>query len=345
MTSMMQRTFQTLSNTWRGLLTLAAFCLLPLQVFAETTTLPPISAETHVSQRQVTIGDVVTYSIVIRHDPGIHVLPPEPGAHFEKGFEYADQGTTESKNAEGQQERIFWYKFRADAIGFYNLPQIPVKFTAPAPGDPSQLIPGTLQAPKAVIEVRSVLYRDGQPSDIKDIKPIIGAGSDWQQYLKWILLGLAALAGLGAILWRARQTKQTPFPVPVPLPSLKPHETALAELNRLVSRKLIESGHFREHYFELSEIFRRYLGNLLSIPALDWTTEEIGAYVSRTGEMDADTQQTILALLPATDQIKFAKAPVELRTAFNHIEAVRDFIRATTPEMTSKFQVKSPMMA
>jgi hypothetical protein len=61
--------------------------------------------------------------------------------------------------------------------------------------------------------------------------------------------------------------------------------------------------------------------------------------------MDADTQQTILSLLPATDQVKFAKAPVELQTALDHIEAIRDFIRDTTPEMTSKFQVKSPMTA
>ena len=343
MTRIAKRTSRTLSNLAVKLLALMTFGLFLFQNNAIATTPLPISGETQVSQRQVTIGDVVTYSIIIRHEPGMHVLPPDPSPHFEKGFESVDKGTTESENTDGRVERTFWFKFRADAVGFYNLPKIPVNFTAPSPDDPSQSIPGILQAPEAVIEVRSVLYRDGEPSDIKDIKPIIGAGLDWQPYLKWILLGLVALIMIGVVFRRIKQTKRTSSPSPAPTPSLKPHETALTELDRLLSRNLIESEQFREHYFELSEIFRRYLGSLLFIPALDWTTEEIAAYVSHSKNMNSNTQQTILSLLPATDQIKFAKAPVERQTALDHVQAVRDFIRSTTPEMTSKFQVKTPM--
>ena len=341
----MKRTSLTLLTRLGGWLAVMGLWLTPLSVFADTTATPPISAETHVSKRQVTIGDVITYSIVVRHDSGFHVLPPDPTAHFKKGFETIDRGISEPKALEEQQEETFWFKFRADAVGFYNLPKIPVEFTAPSPDDPSQQVPGILHAPEAVIEVRSVLYQDGEPSDIKDIKPIIGAGLDWQRYLKWFLAGLTAMALIAWFFKWLKQTKKTHQPVPSPVPNLKPHETALAGLDQLLARKLIESGQFREHYFELSEIFRRYLGSLLSIPALDWTTEEIAAYVSRYSEMNTDTQRTILSLLPATDQVKFAKAPVELQTALNHIEAIRDFIRATTPEMTSKFQVKSPMTA
>lgn len=342
MMSLIKRTPLALLNNWGGLLAVVGLWLAPLPVFADTTSSSPISAETHVSQRQVTIGDTVTYSIIIRHDSGIHVLPPNPTAHFEKGFEYVDQGISEPKEVEGQQEETFWFKFRADAVGFYNLPKIPIEFTAPSPDDPSQPISGTLQAPEAVIEVRSVLYRDGAPNDIKDIKPIIGAGLDWQRYLKWILLGLAILAAIAGLFWRLKKNTKPSVPVPSAIPNLKPYEIALAELNQLLSRKLIENGQFQEHYFALSEIFRRYLGAFLSIPALDWTTEEISEYVSSHGAIKSDTQQTILALLPATDQVKFAKTPVELQTAINHVEAVRDFIQNTTPELTSKFQVSSP---
>ncbi len=322
-----------------------ALCLAPLIASADTNILPPISAETQINQRQVTIGDVVTYSIIVRHESGIHVLPPDPTAHFENGFEYIDRGTSEPRDVKGQQEETFWFKFRADAVGFYNLPKVPVEFTAPAPDDTSQQIPGILQAPEAVIEIRSVLFQDGEPKDIKDIKPIIGAGLDWQRYLKWIVLCLAALAAVAGFFWWFKQTKKTSAPVSIPAPDLKPHEIALTELEQLMARKLIEEGHFREHYFELSEIFRRYLGSLLSIPALDWTTEEIGAYVSRYSDLNTDSKQAIFSLLPATDQIKFAKARVELQTALHHVEAIRDVIRVTTPEMTSKFQVKSPVTA
>lgn len=342
---MMKRTSLVFLNHWGGLLAMAVFWLAPLPVSADTTPYPPISAETKVSQRQITIGDVVTYSIVIRHDAGIHVLPPDPTIHFEKGFEYVDRGTSKPQEMEGQQVETFWFKFRADAVGFYNLPKIPIEFTVPSRGDPSNPKSGNLEAPEAVIEIRSVLFQDGEPNDIKDIKPIIGAGSDWQRYLKWILLGLAAFAAVLGFIWWLNQSKQTPATVSAPEPVLKPHEIAFAELDQLLTRKLLESGQFREHYFMLSEIFRRYLGTFLSIPALDWTTEEIGTYVSGQGKMDADVRQTILSLLPATDQVKFAKAPVKIQTAVEHVEAVRDFIRATTPEMTSKFQVKSPMTA
>jgi hypothetical protein len=327
------------------LLMVLGVVLAPTLVFADATAPSPISAETHVDQRQVTIGDIVTYSIVVRHDAGIHVLPPDPSSHFAKGFDDVDQGTSAPKEVEGQQEETFWFRFRADAVGFYNLPKIPIEFTAPSPDDASHPIPGTLLAPAAVIEVRSVLYQDGAPNDIKDIKPILGAGFDWQRYLTWILSGLAALAAVAGFLWWLKQTKKNPAPVSTPVPDLKAHEIALAELDRLLARKLIENEQYREHYFVLSEIFRRYLGTLLSIPALDWTTEEIGEYVSSHSVIKSDTRQTILALLPATDQVKFAKAPVELQTALHHVEAVRNFIRTTTPEITSKFQVKSPTAA
>ena len=343
--SLMKRTSLVSLNKVGRLLAVIGFWLAPLPVFADAAAHSPISAETRVNQRQVTIGDIVTYSIVVRHDAGIHVLPPDPTAHFEKGFDDVDQGASEPKEVKGQQEETFWFKFRADAVGFYNLPQIPIEFTAPSPDDASHPIPGTLQAPAAVIEVRSVLYQDGAPNDIKDIKPILGAGFDWQRYRTWILLGLAALAVAAGFFWWLKQTTKTHAPVPTPVPDLKPHEIALAELDRLLARKLLESGQFQEHYFVLSEIIRRYLGTLLSIPALDWTTEEIGEYISSHGTLKSDIRQTILALLPATDQVEFAKAPVELQTALNHVEAVRDFIRSTTPEITSKFRVKSPTAA
>jgi hypothetical protein len=153
------------------------------------------------------------------------------------------------------------------------------------------------------------------------------------------------LTVVAGFFWWLKQNKKPSAPLATAVPDLKPYEIALAELDQLLSRKLLESGQIQEHYFILSEIFRRYLGTLLSIPALDWTTEEIGKYVSSRGALKSDTRQTILALLPATDQIKFAKAPVELKTALNHVDAVRKFIRSTTPELTYKFLVKSPTAA
>ena len=109
--------------------------LCPLHVFADVTAPLPISAETHVSQRQVTIGDIITYSVVVRHDSGFHVLSPDPTVHFEKGFETIDQGTSEPNKVKGQREETFWFKFRADAVGFYNIPKIPGNPASTRSGD------------------------------------------------------------------------------------------------------------------------------------------------------------------------------------------------------------------
>ena len=65
MMSMTKRTSRALLG---GLLAVIGLWLAPLPVLADTTAPSPISSETRVSQRQVTIGDIVTYSIVVRHD-------------------------------------------------------------------------------------------------------------------------------------------------------------------------------------------------------------------------------------------------------------------------------------
>lgn len=314
---------------------------IPWLAWAESETTSPVSAETHVSERLATVGDLLTYSIVVRHDKGIHIAAPDPTEHFAQGFELVDRGTSEPKELGGQAEETFWFKLRADRVGFYNLPPIPVSFTAPSPDDPSRAIPGTLMAPEAVIEIRSVLFIDDQAQDIKDIKPIVGAGYDWRKFMNWVYIIVGIALVVGFFFWWIQRRKSSPAPA-APVPDLKPHEVALADLERLVARQWIESERFREHYFELSEIFRRYLGTFLSIPALDWTSEEIAAFMARQPAIDSGVKQTILTLLPATDQVKFAQAPVDPQTALHHVEAVRDFIiQSVTPKIKSKYQIKS----
>ncbi|NIQ03977.1 MAG: hypothetical protein GWM98_29430, partial [Nitrospinaceae bacterium] len=122
-------------------MTVVAGFILPVPAFAEEPVTSPISTETRVNERHVTIGDLVTYSIIVRHDPEIRVSPPVPPAQFAKGFQYVDQGTGPSRTLNGQTEDIFWFKYRADRTGFYNIPKIPVRFTSPLPDDPSQTIP------------------------------------------------------------------------------------------------------------------------------------------------------------------------------------------------------------
>jgi len=309
---------------------LPALEMLPVHAHAQKTeNSSPIKAEARVTQAEVTVGDAVTYTLRVQHDPEIHLAPPDPTKSF-KGFELKDQITAQAPPVNEQTVEEYQFHLRADRVGNYTIPKIKISFTAPEPGNPDRMIPGELFTNTVKIVVRSVLYEDGTPEDIKDLKPILGSGPDWNRYL-WI--AAAVLAGLA--LWFAFLKWISPKRKAVS-PSAEPeqlaHEIALQSLELLMQKQLIEQGRFREHYFELSEIFRRYLGDLCAIPALDWTTEEIEAFLRSHPGRIGDEKEQVLSLLKRTDRIKFAKAPTDAVNSRHHVDEVRQFIENTQPE-------------
>jgi len=95
----------------------------------------------------------------------------------------------------------------------------------------------------------------------------------------------------------------------------------------LKSKGLIERGNAREHFFELSEILRRYLGKRYLFPALDWTTEEITEYFKNQEKIELTSRTEANRILKKSDLIKFAKAQALPGT--DEIESVRTFIKST----------------
>lgn len=315
----------------------------PAQSQASSAPPPPIEAETRTEPRTSTIGDIITYTIVVTHQPEIKVQPPNPLEAFQK-FEYLDQGADTKRQADGRLSEEYWFRFRAMEVGYYNIPEITVSFTRPAPGDPSQTVPGVIQAPPAVAEVRSVLYKEGEPDDIRDLKPIIGAGPPWRRYTLYALGGLTTLALLILLIRKLFPKRIVPKPQPVTA-TLKPHEAAFRELETLEARRLIEQGRLREHHFELSEIFRRYLGARYSVPALDWTTEEITEKLLKRQRFPGHLYSRALEILNSTDRVKFSQAQADIQTCIRNVEEVRKFISDTQPRQDIRSSQKSPSAA
>jgi len=287
----------------------------------------PLSVEAQVDKAEVTIGDIVTYHLSIRHDPEIQLATPHLEKHFD-GFIFIDQEILPPRKTRDQVLEEFKFRFRADQVGHNTQSKITIDFTAPDPKAPGKLIPGQATAPKTVVVVRSVLFLDGEPTDIRDIKSILGSAFDWRP---WALAVLGVtLAGLLVIYWyRMRRKKAASIPSS---PALDPHKVALQELEALLSKKMIEAGHLREHYFELSEIFRRYLGARFSFPAPDWTSQEIMGHLLQVN-FDPELRRHLLAILQNTDHVKFAKAEVDAHTSDADIRAIRQFIAATKPKV------------
>ena len=186
-----------------------------------------------------------------------------------------------------------------------------------------------------------MLHLRGEAKDIHGIKPLTRVGKDWYPYVIAILgiLALAALANWARKKWSRKNwpaDRQTETKV---IPS--PHELALKNLDQLLAQGLVQKNLFREYYFALSEIFRRYLGSRYAFPAIDWTTEEISAWLQGQRSLHADIQREARCILVKTDQIKFAKAETDPDACMDDMRLIKIFINMTKEKETAKSNSES----
>jgi hypothetical protein len=333
--------FVFIKNKYRWLagLLLLALPLTPASGFAqqeEDENQSPVSVEVHVAPAKATIGDLITYSIRVRHDANIEPFPPK----FEppEGLEPVDRGTRKLPSIKNQKVHEFWFRLRADRVGRYDFPSIALSFEATRDGKESEKIPGQIAIPKAELKIESILHLQGKPTDIRDIKPLEAIEKSW---LPWILGILAILLVIALVIIYIRRKNGRPkASSPVLSENISPRELALRELEALKSKNLLGKGLVREYYFELSEIFRRYLGARYEFPALDWTTEEIKSHFMMAPEIEIRLQAKISEILELTDLVKFAKASVT--PSENMREEIIRFIQASSKgEATDPTLVKN----
>ena len=105
------------------------------------------------------------------------------------------------------------------------------------------------------------------------------------------------------------------------------HEIALNQLDSLKLKGFLNSGDPRKHFFELSEIFRHYLGKRYNFPAPDWTTEEITKYFQKENKLELIQRNETIRILDKSDLIKFAK--IQVKSDADEIESVREIISST----------------
>ncbi|MZH03156.1 MAG: protein BatD, partial [Nitrospinae bacterium] len=278
----------------------------------------PISVSTRVTPETFTLGDIATYTITIQHDPDIRpvapeIVPPE-------GLEFIEQGVNPPVN--GQTVHEYWYKLRVDDTGKLTIPATQVTFEAP--DQKGKSVQGTILAPEVSFEVQSLLSIPGSPEGIHDIKPLEEYPLPWLDYLWMALAGLALIALL-YLLWR--KWKSRPVSLNIPAPALTPEQLALKELEALKNKEWLQIGRTQEHFFELSEIFRRYLENRYQFPAREWTTEEITAHFKSFPSLSDNQKLKARSILTQTDRVKFAKA----EQAVDEMQSIINFIQEATP--------------
>ena len=150
---------------------------------------------------------------------------------------------------------------------------------------------------------------------IKDIKGIaklpFTLHEFWLYAKKYALFILAGMLIIGLIvyaIWRyiVKQRAQKPLPVVKPKPKIKPHITALKELEKLRQKKLWEQGKTKEYYSELIDIVRIYIDDQWNIGAMEMVTSEIMEALKVT-EIHEEVLKRFHQACTIADLVKFAK--------------------------------------
>ena len=289
---------------------------------AWTNAADPVSIKTQVDITQPTLGDILIYSIRVNHDSDIVIHTPE--YVIPEGFEKLGNGKKIPRKVNNQTAQEFWLKLRVDKTGLLTIPAIPLGFDAPDQNN--KIVKGKIMTAEVNVDVQSLLQLEGKTSDIKDIKPIFYIKAPWVHYI-WKALGVLCLLALAYFIWKNWQKKADEKLEPLIL--LTAEQKALKELQELKSRELMKLGLIREHFFELSEIFRRYMENRYRFPAQEWTTEEIISHFKGLSDLNEKQKLQARTILTESDKVKFAKAEVEMN--YDPIEPVIHFIKEATP--------------
>ena len=281
----------------------------------------PITVNTKIDKPKATTGDIILYTITVTHD--LDIKPSKPDFTVIRQFDVLKTITTKPIQTENKSELEYSVKLRADKVGIYTIPPIPIYFEV-IKQDQSKPITGKIIAPKTTIEVVSILRDQGEPTDILDINELLEVDKDWVPIIFWGLNLILLIIVLYAF-WKYRGVKQNKNSVhtqDIPI-----HEIALNQLAALKLKNFLNCGDSRKHFFELSEIFRRYLGKRYNFPALDWTTEEITKYIQKEKKLELIQQDETIRILDKADLIKFAK--IQVKSDADEIESVREIITST----------------
>lgn len=279
----------------------AAFLILCFSSFpASAQEDVPVTLTAVVDKNKVTIGDPITYTVRAIYDNGYHIEMKKAGSNLGE-FEIKDfTKHPAEKLTDGRFQEVFEFVIAVYDIGSYEIPPTTVTYWK------SEDEKDDLQTDKIKIEVASVQGEDAK--DIQDIKPPLSVRPN---FIRYILLGLAALALLvGAIillvkiLRKRKEAAKSGFIIPARREP--PHVTALRKLSEIEAAGLPQKGEIKLYYIEISEVVRQYIGERFGIFTMERTSDEILRDL-RTKNIQRDHMDMTSSFLIDSDMVKFAK--------------------------------------
>lgn len=277
-----------------------------------------ISVKAEIDRAFLTIGDPVTYTVTIRHEPGVQILSSiqSPDASILK-----IKKTQDFQRKEGKLQ-VSGKKFTLTSFRLGEFVLDPQTIEYRAGNNPSQKI----STDKIYLTVKSVAEGEDK-KDIKGIKGVI------EMFLSlkglWIAVTIIIFLMAAVIFFYLHRKGALANLIPSK-PKLPPDAEALLRLNQLQDSDLLRSGKIKEYFFQLSEILKTYFELRYGIQALESTTDEILNLLKKRN-VDMKLREKILQVMETADLAKFAKWKPEPPVILQTFQGAKEVIEISKP--------------
>ena len=206
--------------------------------------------------------------------------------------------------------------------GEWTLPPIRVEHFDPRQTDAE---PRPIDTEAVPIQVDTILTVDPQQADIEDIRDPLTAPLPWE----WIAAGVVLLALLAWFLWCRWKSRKPPEEAPEP--PIPAYEIALGRLDTLLKSDMLDRGHLKEFYFELTSLLRTYIEGQFYLRAPERTTEEFLTELRQSLSFNPQQRDLLRRFLQHGDMVKFAQFVPSRDEAVKAADLCRQFIEETRP--------------
>jgi len=263
----------------------------------KVTDLGPVTATITLTPKEPRIGDVLTLSLQVEHEPGVRVTMPPFGEVLGRFTVVKFKPEKARPSADGKRTTVRQtYTLQAGASGRQRVPQLRIEYQPADASEPLELLTEELSISiESVVtstEIGSELGRAPAPLDERPGVPM------WI----WPALGgaLGAAALIALVLLRSRRRADELRT------QLGAYDRALSRLRALMAAPLPSADDADGFYVEMSSIVRQYIEDRMHLRAPELTTEEFLAHAQSERDLDDAVRTHLSEFLSSCDRVKFA---------------------------------------
>ncbi|MFP4163083.1 MAG: DUF4381 family protein [Chitinispirillaceae bacterium] len=281
---------------------------------------------TSVNRDSITVGDTIGLNVTFSASKSKEIIVPDE----EKDFGELVVRNMSTSRKEGSKRDTLSYNFVLTTYKPQNctIPELPFIVQTDSISD-------TLFTQPIPITVLSVIPAADSGVTLRELKEQQPAGKAPLWWL-WLIGAALLVTGVFFLIRLLRKEKVTEKPFIPPKP---PYQEAMEALKKLESRDLIQQGYIQEYVFELSEIFKRYIGRRYKVNASEFTTEEMLSWLSNA-KISKELRMNAEWFFRTTDPVKFARLIPEMNVLKKFDQEVKAFLEATKPVSVTTEQTK-----